>query len=401
MGVGFETIVGSSNVVAPGAAEAMLDGVSVEEIVRPGSAEELAACLAVAREGRRLVLCGGATKLHWGNAVQATAITRLETTRLDAELDLQPDEGILTASAGVRLGRIADAAQAVGKKSRLPRHPAEATLGGTLAADPIEPRYSLDHRLRADVLGLEVALPNGEVTRSGGKVVKNVTGFDLVRLYCGSLGSLGAITEATLRLRSAPEERCLLRSDHADLDAAFGVVATIVDSRVDAAGVALTRHADRASVWCLLEGSVASIDRARQRVPGDADDVAHWDDLEQACAAPERLPGRVRLRVSARPSDTRAICAAVLGQAGADAMRLVLPIPGCVFAEIDPQVLPLVWESAAEAGWALFIEDADPETKARFDAFGPSIQSLELMHALKTRFDPGAVLAPGRFAGRL
>jgi FAD/FMN-containing dehydrogenase len=112
----------------------------------------------------------------------------------------------------VRLGELSRRATACAKTSVLEDLPPDGTLGGALAADPFGPDWTLDRRLRNEVLGVEIALANGELVVAGGRVVKNVTGFDLVRLYCGSLGTLGVLTRATVRLRALPERERLVRA---------------------------------------------------------------------------------------------------------------------------------------------------------------------------------------------
>ena len=105
------------------------------------------------------------------------------------------------------------------------------------------------------------------------------------------------------------------------------------------------------------------------------------------------------MRLGARPSDTLALCSG-LAETGAE-LRVACPAVGLVFADVAPAALPDLFARAEAERWLLFIERADAETRARFDAFGPAPDSLPLMRALKARFDPDGVLAPGRFLGRI
>jgi glycolate oxidase FAD binding subunit len=198
----FAAIVGAEHVRPP--AGPKLADAPIEAVVEPGTADEVAACLAAARSaGVPLVVRGGGSKLHWGNPPDKSPIVLLDSSRLNAVPVLEPEEGIVSVEGGVKIDELERAASEHGARTSLPSIFPGASVGGTIAADPVSPVHSAERRARNDVLGLEVALPNGELTRAGGKVVKNVTGFDLVRLYCGSLGTLGVITAATYGLRSS------------------------------------------------------------------------------------------------------------------------------------------------------------------------------------------------------
>ena len=109
----------------------------------------------------------------------------------------------------------------------------------------------------------------------------------------------------------------------------------------------------------------------------------------------------VRVRLGGRPSDTLELCRAVIDTAGRDALRIALPHAGLVFAEGGEQLVEKLWPRAERERWLFAIERAEPALRERFDAFGPAPETLPLMRALKQRFDPDAVLAPGRFLGRI
>jgi glycolate oxidase FAD binding subunit len=393
----FASIVGDEHVHVP--AGSTLDGAKIEAVVSPGSAEQVAACLGAARDaGIALVARGGGSKLHWGNPPDAGALVLLDLSRLNAAPEVEPDEGIVTVEAGMAVGALARAAAEQGTRTSLDGSFPNATVGGTIAADPVGPTHSIEHRPRNDLLGLQVALPNGELTRAGGKVVKNVTGFDLVRLYCGSLGTLGVITQATLRLRSSPVARVVLRRDFSRLDAALGAVAELM-SVLEPAGVGLrTSGAATALLW-LLEGGEPSVAEYAGRFEGEDAGVEAWEELGREIGAPEPQTGSARVRVGARPTDTRSICHELERLGGARALRLVLPRTGVAFAEIPAESLPELWRAAAVEDWALFVERLPAELD--YDVFGPEPDGLPLMRALKRRFDPDRVLAPGRYVGRI
>jgi glycolate oxidase FAD binding subunit len=395
----FEVIVGTQHCAAP--EDDRLDGTPVARIVRPGSPAEVAHCLAEARaSGRPIVASGAGSKLGWGNRTDAKQLVRLELTRLDSEMDLQAEEGIVTVRAGVEVERLARAAADHGKHTLLCELYPGATVGGTIAADPLCLDLKPDWRLRDDILGIQVAHPSGELTRAGGKVVKNVSGFDLVRLYCGSFGTLGVVTEATLRLRPLPETRTHWRRDFQNRGDALTLARDL--PALEPRSAALVPAAEGASLLWLLEGTEADVARRASdmegtRVPPEELDAAG----REAAGLTPRPEGSVRVRIAARASDTRPICDALVHVGGDEALRLVLPLAGVVLAEIPEAELPRVFERADRESWSAFVEQASPQCKAEIDVFGPPPDSLPLMRAIKQRFDPDRVLAPGRFVGRI
>jgi glycolate oxidase FAD binding subunit len=395
----FEQIVGSAQVSVP--AGESLDGKPVTLVLRPGTPEEVAACLAEASErAAALVVAGGGSKLCWGNPPDARGVVRLDLTRLDSRIDVNPDEGVATVQAGTRVTDLARELAPHGKRTALETPHSGATVGGTIAADAFGPDVAPDRRLRDEVLGLEVALANGSLTRCGGRVVKNVTGFDLVRLYCGSLGTLGVITAATFRLRPSPEARRLLGRGFDSWDAGIAFAGELLRGRVDPAAVAVRPDAAAAEVLWLIEGSEPDVASRAACEPGDAREVADWRRIEAETAGGDGAEP-IRLRLGARASDTLALCDAIRELASERAVRLALPRAGLVFADVPVGALEPLFARATARGWTAFAERAPDDVKRRVDVFGPPPDTLPLMRALKQRFDPQRVLSPGRFVGRI
>ena len=177
-------------------------------MLRPTTEEEVADALRAAdADGRRLVPRGGGTKLTWGPPAEGEPLSLRELDRLVA---LEPGDFVCVAQAGMRLADLDAALRAErGHRQRLmldPPHGADATLGGivaTNASGPLRHRYGAPRDL---VIGARLVLADGTRARTGGKVVKNVAGYDLARLLCGSLGSLAVITELAFRLHPVPED---------------------------------------------------------------------------------------------------------------------------------------------------------------------------------------------------
>ncbi|HXX47435.1 MAG TPA: FAD-binding oxidoreductase [Myxococcota bacterium] len=386
MGDPFEAIVGAAHVLRPEGQQ--LCGARVVAVVRPGSAAEVAACLRAAAESRiPVVPVGGGSKLGFGNELAARECVRLELARLPAAIELDADEGVADVSASAGLEPLARAARAAGKATSFePLHSA-ATLGGAIAVDPPGIDFSPDARARDDLLGIEVALANGELARAGGRVVKNVTGFDLVRLYCGSFGTLGVVTRATVRLRAAPETTATTRARFGSVEAALDALgqaqpAARVALRIDQAGVEL---------WCRFAGAEADVAAESGRAPGEAIASESWASLRAELASPP-APGTGRVRLGARGSDVPLLCRAL----GA-AVRLALPRAGLVFACAEEAALPALAALAERAGAVFALERAPGAGPVGCDAFGAAPPALALMRQLKARFDPARVLSPGRY----
>ncbi len=393
----FQRIVGRAHAFLPAAEH--LDGVPIGLAVRPGSAAEVAACLAQARAlGIAVVPSGGGTKLGWGNLSDAKGLMLLDLGRLANIADLDPDEGVATVQAAVRVEDLAKRAAPTGKRALLDSGHSGETVGGVIATDAFGPEAAHDRRARHELLGLEVAFADGTLGRCGGRVVKNVTGFDLVRLQCGAFGTLGVITEATLRLRALPAARAVVgRALPSFADAIEGALE--IESRgALPAGLAVLPMGRGAELLCLLEGGCAAVRLRAERAGGEPLEESDW---ERARRARSETGARTWIRLGARPSDTCDLAFAVENLAGHDALRLALPRFGCLFAEPPEDALdPLVLRCTRE-GWACAIESAPADWKRGRDVFGPAPEALPLMRALRRRFDPDRVLAPGRFVGGL
>jgi len=395
----FAAIVGKEHVREP--VGAALDGVPISRVVRPGDARELAECLrAAARDGVALVTRGGGSKLEWGNPCTASEITLLELTRLCGRIDAQPAEGIVTVAAGVAVRDLEARLGEVGQRVLLPSIYEGATVGGSIAADPPDPLRGTERRLRDDLLELEVVLANGEITRCGGKVVKNVTGFDLGRLYCGSLGTLGVITEATLRVRALPESRRLLYLDVATSQEALQRVATWISRGVDPDAMLIESRGTRVRLWWSLEGVEPDVIDRVGRAPGQPAAASDFEAAARKLAAPAAADS-VSLRIGGRPSDLAGILSALEEWCGAAGVALALPLAGLARGIGDEQGLGTLLARAEREGWALFVESAPPGVKAKLDVFGAAPPALDVVCAIKRRFDPSGVLSPGRFVARL
>ncbi len=201
---------------------ASLDGGDSLPVFGPRDADAVAGTLReCAALGISLLVRGGGSKPGLVARARSRAGAVLSTARLDSIRLVDADDGVAHVDAGVRVSRLREAVEAAGWS--LPLDPAnrDATLGGVLASAETGPRLRGFGRPRDVVLGLGVTLGSGERTRCGGRVVKNVTGYDLAKLWTGSRGSLAVIEDAWLRLAPRPEATAVLLRPAVDVDDAM------------------------------------------------------------------------------------------------------------------------------------------------------------------------------------
>ena len=407
----------------PATAADAVAGVRPAVVVEPTNEDEVAAILAFAdAEGLKVVIRGGGTQLGLG-APPTGADILLSTRGLDRLVEHEPGDMTATAEAGMTLAAFQAALGRAGQWLALdPALPADATIGGIVAT-----AASGAHRLRYggvrdQIIGVRIVRADGTIAKGGGKVVKNVAGFDLPKLFTGSLGTLGAIVTATFRVypREASASTVLLRSADGE---GLGVLAvrllatTLVPSALDLTG---TFSEAEQTLAIRFEGSVAACaDQVREflslagplgatseTLTGEAE-AGHWWAAMVPPQAEVRggaavllkgllLPGEVRGWLMAVEAITarNALVGAWRAHAGHGivALRLYGEENALVAAVIEARTL-----AVARRG-SLVIEDAPPILLAELDPWGPSA-ALALMRRVKGQFDPHGTLNPGRFVG--
>jgi glycolate oxidase FAD binding subunit len=407
----------------------VFDGCELRERLAPQNAAELADALRTAgARGGALLVRGGGSRLACGNPLRG-ADALLSTERLARVVELDADEGVVCAEAGVPLAALREAVGPTGWELPLDPPGLASTVGGALAAAAPGPRFP---QPRDALLGVEVALADGSVARSGGRVVKNVTGYDLPKLFTGSFGSLGVIASAWLRLRPRPERCSVLAAPLGEAVAERSLEA----ARRPTARAALAIDAPLAAALdpTFPHGPVLLVELA-----GDAGAVerdARWlADALGAAPAPAGALERAReLLGGATPHGvaladvlvrvavvaTRAATAAeALRAAGADVVAQ--PARGLVHARLAlaeddasatsagdgaasgraAALVEAARAAAAAGSGTLRVEAAPLALRRRLDVFGDPGPRLALLRRLKAAFDPGGLLNPGRFAGGL
>jgi glycolate oxidase FAD binding subunit len=205
--------------------------------MRPESVEELAGMIAeAAASGRKLEIVGGGTKAQVGAPREAE---RLDMTAFSGVIDYDPAELVLTAGAGTPLAEIEALVASKGQMLAFEPYGAPgATIGGVVAAGVSGSRRVSRGAVRDHLLGFKAVSGRGEAFVGGAKVVKNVTGYDLPKLACGSWGRLFAMTEVTLKVLPAPETTVTLAGEGLDPAAAVAVMAKALGSQADVAAAA-------------------------------------------------------------------------------------------------------------------------------------------------------------------
>ncbi len=368
----------------------------------PSTESDLAACVAeAAAAGRRLEIAGGGTRLALGRPVEADAT--LSTTRLDSVSLYEPEALTLVAGAGARIADVERLLAAQGQ--RLPFEPmdhrallgttGEPTLGGMVAVGASGPARIARGACRDSLIGVRFVDGRGTVVKNGGRVMKNVTGYDLVKLLCGAFGTLGVLTEVAFKLLPLPETTATLRLEGLDDDRAVAALAAALGSPFDVTGAA---HWPGRGAFLRIEGFAASVAYRAERLaealrpfgPAAAeDDPDLWPAIRDARAFADR-PGAV-WRLSVRPSDAPAIAAAARAQAalydwGGGLVWLLAPAA-------DPRAA-----LAGRGGHATLVRASAHERRVA-PAFHPEPAAVAALAAgLRAKFDPAGVLNPGRMA---
>ncbi len=400
-------------------------GVVPALVIRPPDQREVAAAIAtVAEAGGALVPLGRGAHRRLGHA-PARYDVALVTERLNAVREYTPADMTVTVEAGVTVADLADVLAREGQWLPIePALPSETTIGGMLAADLAGPLAAADGRLRDFVIGLAAVTAAGIATRSGGRVVKNVAGYDLMKLFVGSLGTLAVVTEATFKVRPLPERQHGLAFRVTDVGAAFELGAAIgaqlavsIEGESGGAGprnptvlarlggVAADVAARRTRILDVAarHGATVELDadvadpgtRARLAATRDFAAVAEGDVVARFATLPSRLSALAAESVTVLASAVRAtwqadpsrgiLTLAFGAGAGAELARLLAALVGLA----DAHAAHLVIER-----WPLALAD-------RIAVWHPLPASLPLMQRMKAALDPAGVLAPGRFVGRI
>ncbi|MDH3540012.1 MAG: FAD-binding oxidoreductase [Acidimicrobiia bacterium] len=361
----------AAEVEVPGAPE-------VELLVAPTSLDDAAAFLSFASERGLLVLpWGGGTHQGFGARPEADAV--LATTRIADVVAWEPEDMTLVVQAGALVSDIEAKLAERGQTAVLPERTTGSTIGGVVAAGVSGWRRARYGPTRDRMLEVSMVTGDGRIVRGGGRVVKNVTGFDLPRLAAGSLGALGLIGQVCLKLWPTPSAQVTVEVD--DATRAWSVAYR---------PLAVLEINGRALAF--LAGTPAEVEGQAEALGGEAFAGLDWPEPLEAgtgvLVSVRVPPADVRAAVDALPDGSTYIAAFGVGEVVA---RLEDP------SDIDGLTRLRGW--AEERRGALVVVEGPDEVYATFDPWGTPPQSLDIQRRLIARFDPDRILNRGRLPG--
>ncbi|MFB3826309.1 MAG: FAD-binding oxidoreductase [Bryobacteraceae bacterium] len=375
-----------------------VDGIVPDAVALPVNEAEVAALLKdAAASGEVVVPWGAGTKQDLGHPLDRAGLV-LSLERLNRVVDYVPADMTITVEAGMVLACLqaltAPNGQCVGLD---PPRADRATMGGIVAAASHGPRRAAYGGVRDLLLGVRVALADGRVIKCGGKVVKNVAGYDMTRLVAGSLGTLGVITEVSLRLRPLPADRRTLLFAFPDMEGALAAAERTLRSELLPAAVTLlsppaARRLEVPGEWPLAVALEESAENNRYQVErltamfGGAAEAgaSFWDRVTNYM---DCFAARCRYRVST-----------VIGDLG-NPLRAAGSLESVVHVAAGTVMLYGYDDDGPPAGVNAVLESGPPALRKRVDVWGPPRPEWELSRRIKQALDPGRVLNRGRFVG--
>jgi glycolate oxidase FAD binding subunit len=386
----------------PGGAEDAVGGVVPREVVRPASVDELSEALrAAAADGRTVVPVGGRSKLGWAAPPESCELL-LDLTGLDRVVEHVAGDLTVVAEAGVRLADLQEQLAGAGQLLGLDPPEEGATLGGVVSANASGPRRLRYGTTRDLLIGITVVLADGTVAHAGGKVVKNVAGYDLGKLFTGAHGTLGVVASTTWRLHPVPPARRVVTLELPDTAAAGPLAVALARSTLTPSAVELLGTAGGGARLVVVFESIAEsvADQARSALAllGGGEES---DDLPDEFG---RRPGgadEVLLRMAHVPSALSAVLAALPADATVAAHAATGVTYAALPAEASVEALPRLRSAIAPHDGTAVLLRASGGVRDRLDHWGPVGDALDLMRRVKERFDPERRMSPGRFVGGL
>jgi glycolate oxidase FAD binding subunit len=385
-----------------------MSGIDIDglRVVEPASEQELSEALRCAdREGVAVIPRGGGTKMAWGNpprlpssAPAARAGLILSTAGLNRIVEHAWADLTVTVEAGCQFAELQRTLATHGQRLALdPLWPETATIGGILSTNDSGAWRLAYGGLRDLIIGITLVLADGTIARSGGKVVKNVAGYDLPKLATGALGTLGVITEAIFRLHPLPRYSRTLTLAPAGLNEAQTLLLRLQDSNLAHTALQLRAQSGKPpELDVLLEGTEAGIAAQTEYIAAlagapaaESSDIV-WRARQQiadcdAVAKCSVLPARIADAITA------------IEHAGDRSWRAVFQATGLGWISVDAPLQSLRAQMESQGGTLTVL--SQPPGRAPIETWGNPGDMLPLMRAIKQRFDPKSTLNPGRFVG--
>lgn len=410
----LQEIVGKGN-VHEASAEDAVEGVAPSFVIEPGSVEEASELMKFIREKElTAVPRGNGTKMHQGDAPRALDLI-ISMLRMNEVIEYVPGDQIVRVQAGVKLSELQEKLAEEDQMISIDPSEEDTTIGGLIATNSSGPRRYSFGTVRDLIIGIKVVLANGTVAKAGGKVVKNVAGYDLSKLFTGSMGTLGLIVEANFRLHPIKEaSRTVVAEIEGGPEEVYEAVHSVAVTQVEPTAIELRYNEDEKLVAVLAEsiegGIQAKVDTithvlksyGQVREPEDGNQLG---DTNPAAQEDDAL-----IKVSAPPAELTAVLDSVLGAAerrGLDHPKITgHAATGVTFAALsggDEDALVEVIEEVREIwvrrGGGVVLLEAPREIKDRVGTWGPPRDDIGLMQRVKDKFDGQGNLSPGRFIG--
>jgi glycolate oxidase subunit GlcD len=398
--------------------------------VAPQSRKAAAQVMQLAvKEGMTVMPAGAATWIDASNLTDRADLF-ISTRRMTRLIRHEPADLVATAEAGLTLSTFQKQLGATGQWLPIdPPDDGRATLGGVVATGLCGPHTFGFGSPRSFVIGMKVVLADGRPIKAGGRVVKNVAGYDLCKLFTGSYGTLGLITELTFKLRPLPaESRTVVASGSlASLIVAgrkiysqLSPIAIEMISRRLAKDLQITRESQCALMMRFVGSSRSVIAQTAQALKLLRDDGNHCETIDEdqqqwsrLSCVPLQSAGDLKWRVALRPTDLAGFLSEMEelendevshpelrwhAGLGDGRLRAIARTP--VYHREAVRALESLRQKAQAFGGSLVIESASDEIRNEFDVWGDFGSVAELMKRVKVQLDPLNSLSSGRFDGR-
>jgi glycolate oxidase FAD binding subunit len=407
----FRAILAPDSLRAATAADAVC-GVQPRLVLEPPDEQQLAAVLRLANDaGLAVIPRGSGTKLSWGNP-PARADIILSTARLDKIIEHAWADLTVSVEAGCTIQKLQEALAQHGQRLALnPLWPEQATISGILSTNDSGPLRLRFGALRDLIIGVTLALPDGTLASSGGKVVKNVAGYDLPKLVTGALGTLAVITRAVFRLHPLPRNAKTLSISGCTLEDMQRFILRVQDSKLAHTALQARNAQDAESVVDILfEGTEAGIAAQEAQLRELARPAQVLEALSAVWNASQELWNSAIVaraavaKITALPASISRTVETVERAASSRKTnwKLTIQATGIGWLSLDaaPENLHAVLSDLRfeleHSGGSLVLCHYPPEM-SHLDAWGQPGDALPLMRAVKNQFDPKNTLNPGRF----
>ncbi len=436
----LKDIVGESSILSEEQATAYtFDGYVPKAVVVPTSVQEMQDVLQLAvKQGLSIMPAGAGTKLGIGNLPEKADVV-LATTHLNSVVEYEPADLTVTVEAGIRLRDLQTELSKHRQYLALdPPYADRCTIGGIVATNASGSLRLRHGTARNQVLGLRVVRADGTVVKSGGKVVKNVAGYDLNKLYIGGFGTLGIITEVTLKLSPIPVHEAILTADFQNIQDAADTGLAIVGSQILPMFVNLFVNADptrseteapadenkpmlvagfggdpETVAWQLTQcQEIMEQNGAIGVTIREGESIQHLQETVQEFSADNKNTEMVVAKLNLKRTDLAEFATQIVeANSTLDAQMMALIGSGVLYATI-PVASDTDYQSLAAALMQLrqtvmsrqgnlIIEVAPPELKRHIDVWGSVEGTLNLMKQIKAKLDPTGLLNPGRFVSSI